>query len=170
MRWRFVLARSDWPSPARRSTSLSSLGLPLDGAVEAGEAVLADLVPELLLDLELALGSKFQRDDLAGSMPNTMGDVIAGDVQDFAIVGDPADHHVRMGVAGVVVVDRDPVQLGLKVALHLLHQPSGKALEIPKLDAVLRRYDQPELMAIIVAAIEESGAIELVFDRAVKPA
>jgi hypothetical protein len=44
-------------------------------------------------------------------MTDTMGDIVALDVEDPAIVKDPPDDDVGVGMAGVVMIDRDPVEL-----------------------------------------------------------
>ena len=39
-----------------------------------------------------------------------MGDVVASDVENFAVAGDAPDDDVGVGMAGVVVIDGDPVE------------------------------------------------------------
>ena len=56
-----------------------------------------------------------------------MGDVVAGDVEDLAVVGDAPDDDVGVGMAGVVVIDRDPVEPGVQVVFHLPHEVAGEA-------------------------------------------
>ena len=77
---------------------------------------------KLLRNLLLGLPAQLPGDDLAGPLPDAVGDVVAGDVEGLAVVGDAPDDDVGVGMAGVVVIDRDPVELGPEVGFHLLHQ------------------------------------------------
>ena len=139
-------------------------------AVEPGEAVLLHLLAELLLHLPFGLGAEFQGDDLGGPRPDAVGDVVAGDVENLPVLGDPADHDMGMGMAGVVVIDRDPVQPGLQVVLHLVHEGAGEVPQVPQLRPVLGRDDQAELMAVLPAAPDERLAVGAVLDRRIDPA
>src|SRR5258707_6334377 len=73
-----------------------------------------------------------------------------------------------MRMAGVVVVDGDPIELGAEILLHLCHQPADEGFEIFVLDTVLGRDDEAELMAVAVAALEESLAVHPVLLRAIE--
>lgn len=55
-----------------------------------------------------------------------MGDVVARDVENLPVLGDTSDYDMGMGVAGVVVIDCDPVERGPEVLLHLVHEASGE--------------------------------------------
>ena len=55
-----------------------------------------------------------------------MGDVVAGNVENLPVLGHAADDDMGMRVAGVVVIDRDPIQPGPEVLLHLIHQGAGE--------------------------------------------
>ena len=83
--------------------------------VEPGQPIGRHLVRELGLKLDLALVAQLQRDELARPVADAMGDIVAGDVEDLAVVGDAADDDVGVGMAGVVMVDRDPVEPGAEV-------------------------------------------------------
>lgn len=113
--------------------------------VEPGQPLFADLEPQLLLDLPFALRPELQRHELGGPRPDAMGDVVAGDVEDLAVVGNAPKHHVSVGMPGVVMVDRDPVELGLEVLLHLRHQPAGEVAQVAHVGGVLGRDDEAEL-------------------------
>lgn len=56
-----------------------------------------------------------------------MGDVVARDVENLPVLGDTADHDMGMGMARVVVIDCDPIELRPEVLLHLVHEASGEA-------------------------------------------
>ena len=127
--------------------------------VEPGEAIGIHLPLKLLRHLQLGLPAQFQGDDLAGPLANAVGDIVAGDVEGLAVVGDAAHEDMGVRVAGVVVIDRDPVELGPEVGFHLLHQIAGGLARIGQLRAVLGRDDEAELMAVLAAPVEESAAI-----------
>ena len=127
--------------------------------VEPGEAVGIHFPLKLLRHLKLGLPAQFPGDDLAGALANAVGDIVAGDVEGLAVVGDAANDDVGVGMAGVVVVDRDPVELGPEVGLHLLHQIAGGLARVGQLRAILGRDDEAELMAVLAAAVEEGAAI-----------
>jgi hypothetical protein len=42
-----------------------------------------------------------------------MGDIVARDVENLPVVGHAPDHDVVVRMAGVVVIDRDPIEVGL---------------------------------------------------------
>ena len=127
--------------------------------VEPGEAIGIHFPLKLLRYLKLGLPAQFQGDDLAGALANAVGDVVAGDVEGLAVVGDAANDDVGVRVAGVVVIDRDPVELRPEVGFHLLHQIAGGLARVGQLHAVLGRDDEAELMAVLAAPLEESTAI-----------
>ena len=131
-------------------------------SVEPGQALGVHLTRELAGDIHLSLRSQFQRHQVAGPVADAMGDVVAGNVQNLAIVGNPPDHDMGVGVAGIVVIDRDPIELGTKVGLQLPHQVAGEAAQIAHLDGILGRHDEAELMAVLTAAGDEGAAVGLV--------
>ena len=65
-------------------------------------------------------------------------------------------------MAGVEMIDRHPVELGLEVALHLREQVADEGLEVGEPGAVLGRDDEPELVRVLPGPVEEGGAIRLV--------
>ena len=140
------------------------VGLVQERAVEPREAVVVHLAAEFLLHLQLGLPPELAGDEIARPGPDAVGDVVAGDVEDLALIGDAADHDMGVRLAGVEVVDRHPIERGVEVLLHLPHELAGEGLEVPELDAVLGRHDEPELVAVLQPAIDEGpgvGAIVL---------
>ena len=75
---------------------------------------------------------------------------------------------VRM--AGVEVVDRDPIELGPEVFLHLLHHLAGETAKIGQPVAVLGRDDEAELMPVLSPALQKLAAIRRISLRSVEPA
>jgi hypothetical protein len=88
-----------------------------------------------------------------------MGDIVAGDVENLPVVGNAAQQDVGVRVAGVVVIDRDPVEPGAEVSLHRLHQVAGGLAQVGQLYAVLGGDDEAELVAVAAAPVEEGAAI-----------
>src|SRR6202011_4925903 len=80
------------------------------------------------------------------------------------------DHDVGVGVAGVEMVDRDPVEPGAEVLLHLPHQVAGEGAQIRELVAILRSDDEAELMAVLSAALREGAPVGPVSVGTVQPA
>src|SRR5712692_5727174 len=77
-----------------------------------GDTIGIDLTLKLLRHLELGLAAQLQGDDLAGSLTDAVGDVVASNVEGLAVIGDAAHQDMSVRVAGVVVIDRDPVEPG----------------------------------------------------------
>jgi hypothetical protein len=75
-----------------------------------------------------------------------------------------------MGMAGVVMIDRDPIQPGSEVLLHLVHETSSEAPQAPQLRAVLGRNDEPELVAVLPAAPSKRLAVGAIQDRRIDTA
>ena len=75
---------------------------------------------------------------------------------------------VRM--AGVEMVDRDPVELGSEVLLHLAHHVAGEGAKIRKPVAVFGRDDETELMPVLPPALHKLAAVRRVGLRSVEPA
>jgi hypothetical protein len=66
--------------------------------------------------------------------------------------------------AQAVVIDGDPVEARVEVLLHPPHQVAGEAAQIVHLDRILRRHDEPELMAVLTPALDEGAAVRLVLE------
>jgi len=99
-----------------------------------------------------------------------MGDVVSGDHQIVAILIDPTQNDMRVRMAGVVVIDGDPFELGSQVPLHLVHERPGVARQIFQLLGVFGRDDEAELMPVALRPISESVSVRFVAPGVVKPA
>ena len=95
----------------------------------------------------------------SGPFANAKGDIVAGDVEGLAVVGDTAQEDMGVRVAGVVVIDRDPVELRSEVGFHLLHQRAGGLARVGQFRPVLGRDDEAELMTVIAAPVKEGMSI-----------
>jgi hypothetical protein len=135
--------------------------------VEPGQALGVHLISKFAGDFDLTLMPQFQRDQFARPVADAMGDVVARDVENLHIIGDASDNDVGMGMAGVVVIHGYPIEAGVQVLLHLPHEIAGEAAQIAHLAGVFRRDDEPELVAVLPAALDEFTAVRLVLDRGV---
>lgn len=60
-----------------------------------------------------------------------------------------------MGVVRVPMVNRDPVELRLKIAFRVLHQITGEGTQIGHVWCIFWGNDEPKMMPIIAAALGE---------------
>jgi hypothetical protein len=74
---------------------------------------------------------------------------------------------VRM--AGVEMVDRDPVEASAEVLLHLPHEVAGEGAHIRESVAVLGGDNEAELVTIFPAALRKGAAVGIVGLGAVEP-
>src|SRR6266852_5873613 len=137
--------------------------------VDAGEAVLINLGRELAPLLDFGDRTEFERHQLACPLANAVGDVIAVDDQVRAQLIPTVDDDVNMGMAGIKMVHRDPIELRSQVFFELTHEVAGEAREVAELRAVLRRDDYAKLVAVVLAAIEEGVAVGPVLRRRIQP-
>ena len=128
-------------------------------AVDARETILIDLGGELSGLLDLADGAEFQRRQFGGTLPNTVDDVVAVDDQILPQIVLAPEDDMHMGMAGVVVIDRDPIEPRAEVGFHPAHEVAGIGREVREFRTVLGRDDEAELVAVVLAAIEEGVAI-----------
>ncbi len=138
--------------------------------VDAGEAVLINLGRELAPLLDFGDRTEFERHQLACPLANAVGDVIAVDDQVRAQLIPTVDDDVNMGMAGIKMVHRDPIELRSQVTFEFAHQVAGEAREVAEAHTVLRRDDDAKLMAVVLAAIEEGVAMGAVLRRRIEPA
>src|SRR3546814_14719265 len=92
---------SDW------SSDVCSSDLPVD----AGQPFLPDLRAQPLFDRIVTARPEIEIDQFAGTLAQTMADIVAGDDEIGALLVPAAPHDVGVGMAGVEVVDRPPVAL-----------------------------------------------------------
>ena len=109
--------------------------------------------------------TQFPGHQFARPVTDAMGDVVAGNVEDAAVVEHAADDDVGVGMAGVVMIDRDPVELGAEVLFHLPHEVAGEAAQVAHFGGILGRHDEAELMTVLPAALDKGLAVRLVLER-----
>ncbi len=66
---------------------------------------------------------------------------------------------MSVGVPGVEMIYRNPVEPSVEVGFHPGHEPARDVLEILVLDGVLGRDDESELMPVAVGPFEEGGTV-----------
>ena len=137
-------------------------------ALASDEPVLVDFGRELAGLLAFRDRAKFQRGKRARPLPDAMGEVVAIDDEGFAAIIATTHDDMDMGMACVVVVDGDPVELCAEVGFDAAHEVAGMPCQVGKLGGILRRNDEPELMAIVASPREESLAIGLILGRGIE--
>lgn len=121
------------------------LGFVQERPTKPRETVMVNLATEPLLDIPFALPSKIPGNEVAPPCPHAVGDVVAGDVEDLALIGDAADYDAAVEMAGVVVIDSNPIERGIEVLLHPAHQLAREGFEIGQLHTILGGDDEAEL-------------------------
>ncbi len=109
--------------------------------------------------LVLRLRAELERNQIFGTGAQAAADVIAGDDEVAAVVGDAAHQQVDVRVVGIPVIDRDPVEPRAEIAFHPRGQVARERPEIGHVAGVLGRNDEPEMMAVVLAAICEGDVV-----------
>ena len=144
------------------------LGLRDHRAIDLGEPVLVDLGHKLAGLLAFRDRAKFQSRKRARPLPDAMGEVVAIDDEGFALIIATTHDDMDMGMARVVVVDGDPVELCAEVGFDAAHEVAGMPCQVGKFRGILGRDDEPELMAIVASPREEGLAVGLILGRGIK--
>ncbi len=74
-----------------------------------------------------------------------------------------------VGILGIPVIHRHPIESGTEISLCLSHQISGKSLQIGQLVSVVWGDDEAEVMAIVLAPFCEGPMMGLVVLRIEDP-
>src|SRR5262249_46273992 len=135
--------------------------------VEPGHPLGAYFAGELADDLDLALVAQLQRYQLARPMADAMSNVVACDVQNFAVVGDAPHDDMGVRMARVVVIDRDPVEPSVQVLLDLPYQVAREVAWVGQVGGVFGGDDETELVPVPPASRQEGAAVRLVLQRRV---
>jgi len=62
------------------------------------------------------------------------------------------------------MINRDPIETGLKILLHLPHQVAREASEIGHFIGIFWRHDEAELMPILTAPLNKGLAVRLAIE------
>jgi len=73
------------------------------------------------------------------------------------------------GMAGVAMIDRNPVEARLQVLLYLPHEIACEAFQISHFVGVFGRHDKAELMPIFSTPLDEGLAVRLVLNSRIHP-
>ena len=96
---------------------------PLDDTdVDRGKALRRHLIGELDRALEGQFRSEFACHQITGAGADAVTDLVARHDEVFAEVVMAGDDDVGVRMPGVEVVDGGPVELGVQIAFHSLHQ------------------------------------------------
>lgn len=93
-----------------------------EAAVELRPPIGADLPLQSALHFEVGTRAEFHGHQSLSPGPHAFPDKIARDHQISTVVGPAADQDVHVRVLGVVVLHRDPIELGAEVLLAARHQ------------------------------------------------
>jgi hypothetical protein len=134
----------------------------LQAAVEAGPALGAHFAAKGLLDLALGAVAEFGGNAFLGATTHAFADIVAVDDQVATILGLAAHQYVDVRIVGVPMIDRHPVESGAEIVRHVVHQLAGEGAQVFHLCCIFRRDDEAEVVPIILAAIGEGFAIDIV--------
>jgi hypothetical protein len=129
--------------------------LPRFCPVDPGEALGGYLGREFLAQFEVRLRSQFQGRPLLGAQPHAIGNVVLGNNEILARVVLAADDDMTVRMAGIEMIDGDPIELRSKVLCYLAHDVAGEAAKVGKPVAILGRDDEAELMAVLPPALHK---------------
>lgn len=130
--------------------------------IDTGQPFLLDFGAQPCPDRVGGARAKIEVDQFGGALSHTLGHIFAGDDQILVAIVLPPHDDTAVRVAGVEVIDRDPIQPGAEILFHSLHQPSRQRLQIIIFGAILRRDDETELVAIARLPIEKSHPVDLI--------
>jgi hypothetical protein len=85
-----------------------------------------------------------------------MANIVAGNDEVLASKVLAADHDMRVGMPGVEMINGDPIELGIEVALHLGQEIPNERLEIGQAGTVFGGNQETELIGILARPVEES--------------
>lgn len=134
-------------------------------AVQSREAGGVNFPREFENHAALFLGAKLHREEFPLPHAKTVGHVVLGHDEVMACVVLPPNDDVRTGMARVVVINCHPIELGFQVAFNLGHEVTYEGFEVSEFHPIIGRYNQPKLVAITFAVVEEGGAIGFVSFR-----
>ena len=114
-------------------------------------------------DLVVRPEAEHPRGKLLAAIPDAPLDVARIDREGAAVIVSASNQEMDVGVVGVVVVDRDPLEPGAEVVLHLAHEGAGMEAEI-ELRPLLGRDDGfPEAgVARRMPGTERRGEVKVV--------
>ena len=82
---------------------------------------------------------------------NTAADVISADHQIAAVLYLAADQKMHVWIVSIVVVNRNPVELGAEIALHVGDELLRESPEIGHFGRVIWAHDESKMVSVIPA-------------------
>lgn len=95
-----------------------------------------DVLSQPGLDFEVGARAKIEGFQLGRAFAHAVGNILAGDNQFLVNVVIAAQDDVGVGMAGIEMVHRNPIELCPEILFHLRHQPAHERLEVGILGAV----------------------------------
>jgi hypothetical protein len=121
-----------------------------ESSIQPREAIGLGLAPDSTLRLHAREITQKLLRHLLGPRPKSVGDVVAWDDKVPSALATPADHNMSMGLIGIEMTDREPLQARLtQILAHASHDLARVALQVRDPIAVLRRDDEAEVMSIV---------------------
>ena len=77
----------------------------------------------------------------------------------FASVIPAPDKNMHMGVVGIPVIDRYPIEPSAQIMSHVVHELAGEYADVCELCGILGRYNEAEMVAVIAAACRKGIAV-----------
>ena len=130
-----------------------------DAPVEAREPLQCHLALPRLRNLKITPRTKAFCNDVLRARGEPLLDVFRRNDEILSVRIFAADHDMRVRMAGIVVINSEPVEARPEIRFHLCHQGAGGVFEVAKLPGILSGNDQPELVPVAFAALYEGVRI-----------
>ena len=145
------------------------VGRTLDLGIEPGPAFCRHLAVERALHLMFGFRPQLGESQVLRARPEIVADVVAGDDEIGTLVGLPAHKQMDVRIVGVPMIDRDPIEPRAQVRLHLAHEVARVFAQVRQLGRILWRYNDAEVMTIVLATVSEGAIVCVVAGRVEHP-
>ena len=145
------------------------VGGTLDFGIAPGPAFRRYFAIERALHLMFGLRPELGKRQVLRARAEIVADIVAGDDEIGAGVGDAAHEQMDVRIVGVPVIDRDPIERRAQVGLHLPHEVARVFAQVGQLGGVFGRYDDPEMVPVIFAPLGETAIVGVVVGRVEHP-
>ncbi|MNS99077.1 hypothetical protein D3C72_1334650 [compost metagenome] len=103
--------------------------------------------------------SQFELRQGLRARPDAPADVVPTDDQVGAVIQPSPQDDVDVGMGGVPMIDRNPVEPRVQVPLDIAHEIAGIGAKVSEFGSVLRRDDEAEMMTVIPGPLRESRGV-----------
>ncbi|KGB22234.1 VirD2 component relaxase [Acetobacter pomorum] len=135
-------------------------------AVKLRPAIRLDLTFDGTPDLDVIAHTKLAGHEFLRTTTHAFTDVIARDYQVLAVLRLAAHDDMDMGMFGVPVINRRPVELRAEIMLSLHHKIAREALQVRHFHRIIWRDDETKMVTVIGTALGEGFGIDFVLFRA----